>query len=109
MKPFILSLLALLLSSMVSVAQISGDYLIEKQDSAFVLIQNGQRVPFDTAQVQVSLAQKSEEVTALETEIGLLERLVMLRRQLAVAREEKRTLFDIIEKARKCETPPSKK
>jgi hypothetical protein len=109
MKPFVLAMLALLFSSISSFTQISGDYRVEKQDSAFVLIQNGQRVPFDTAQVQVSFVQKSDEVSALETEIGLLERLVMLRRQLAVAREEKRTLLDIIEKARQCKTPPSEK
>ena len=107
MKPLLF--VPFLLLSIFASAQITTDYQVENRDSNFVLIQNGQRVPFDTAQVQVSLAQKSEEVTALETEIGLLERLVMLRRQLAVAREEKRTLFDIIEKARKCETPPSKK
>ncbi|MCB0534424.1 MAG: hypothetical protein KDD14_19645 [Saprospiraceae bacterium] len=86
----------------VATAQIAADYQIEKRDSAFVLIQNGRIVPFDTAQVQLNLVQKSDEVGALETEIALLERLVLLRRQLALAREEKRTLIDIIEKARQC-------
>lgn len=88
-------------------AQMS-DYLVEKRDSGFVLIQNGRTVQFDTAQVQVNLAQKADEVSTLETEIALLERLVMLRRQLSVARDEKRTLIDIIEKARKCENTSSK-
>lgn len=83
-------------------AQIAADYQIEKRDSGFALIQNGRAVPFDTAQVQQNLVQKSDEVGALETEIALLERLVLLRRQLAVAREEKRTLIDILEKARQC-------
>ena len=107
MKPFI-TLLALLFCSIFCIAQTSSDYLIEKQDSNFILIQNGRAVPFDTAQVQMNLRQKTEEVSAIETEISLLERLVMLRRQLAVARDEQRTLADIIEKARKCETPSSK-
>ncbi|MBK8968628.1 MAG: hypothetical protein R3D58_07060 [Saprospiraceae bacterium] len=111
MKPFIATaIITLFLFSKFGVCQIAGgDYQIEKQDSSFFFVQNGLRVPFDTAQVQVNLIQKSDEVIALETEIGLLERLVVLRRQLAVAREEKRTLLDIIEKARKCETTSSKK
>ena len=90
-------------------AQTGSDYKIEKHDSlGYVLLQNGRTVPFDTAQVQTNLVQKTEEVGTIETEIGLLERLVMLRRQLAVAREEKRTLNDILEKARQCTASPSK-
>ena len=98
-----------LLLSFFATAQTGSDYKIEKRDSlGYVLLQNGRTVPFDTAQVQTNLVQKSEEVGVIETEIGLLERLVMLRRQLAVAREEKRTLNDILEKARQCTeaTPP---
>ena len=92
-----------LLLSLFATAQTGSDYKIEKRDSlGYVLLQNGRTVPFDTAQVQANLAQKTEEVGFIETEIGLLERLVMLRRQLAVAREEKRTLNDILEKARQC-------
>src|SRR5262245_506107 len=98
-----------LLFSIFASAQTGSDYKIEKRDSlGYVLIQHGRTVPFDTAQVQVNLSQKMEEVTVLETEIGLLERLVMLRRQLAVAREEKRTLNDILEKSRQCTPSPSK-
>ena len=99
-----------LLLSLFATAQTGSDYKIEKRDSlGYVLLQNGRTVPFDTAQVQTNLAQKIEEVGVIETEIGLLERLVMLRRQLAVAREEKRTLNDILEKARQCtEVTPSK-
>ena len=99
-----------LLLSLFATAQTRSDYKIEKRDDlGYVLLQNGRTVPFDTAQVQTNLAQKSEEVGVIETEIGLLERLVMLRRQLAVAREEKRTLTDILEKARQCtEVTPSK-
>ena len=99
-----------LLLSLFATAQTGCDYIIEKRDSlGYVLLQNGRTVPFDTAQVQTNLVQKSEEVGVIETEIGLLERLVMLRRQLAVAREEKRTLNDILEKARQCtEVTPSK-
>ena len=99
-----------LLLSLFATAQTGSDYKIEKRDSlGYVLLQNGRPVPFDTAQVQTNLAQKTEEVGVIETEIGLLERLVMLRRQLAVAREEKRTLNDILEKARQCtEVTPSK-
>jgi len=108
MKPLIL-LLQLLLFGIHATAQITGDYQVQMQDSSFVLIQNGRTVPFDTAQVQANLVQKTDEVSALETEIALLERLVMLRRQLTVVREEKRTLIDIIEKSRKCENTSSKK
>lgn len=99
-----------LLLSLFATAQPGSDYKIEKRDSlGYVLLQNGRTVPFDTAQVQTNLVQKSEEVGVIETEIGLLERLVMLRRQLALAREEKRTLNDILEKARQCtEATPSK-
>lgn len=99
-----------LLLSFFATAQTAADYKIEKRDSlGYVLLQNGRTVPFDTAQVQTNLAQKTEEVGVIETEIALLERLVMLRRQLAVAREEKRTLNDILEKARQCtEVTPSK-
>lgn len=102
-------LIPFLLLSLFATAQTGSDYKIEKHDSlGYVLLQNGRTVPFDTAQVQTNLAQKSEEVGVIETEIGLLERLVMLRRQLAVAREEKRTLNDILEKARQCTLSPSK-
>ena len=103
-------LIPFLLLSFFAAAQTGSDYKIEKRDSlGYVLLQNGRTVPFDTAQVQTNLVQKSEEVGVIETEIGLLERLVMLRRQLAVAREEKRTLNDILEKARQCtEVTPSK-
>ena len=108
MKPLFI-LLTLCCSISITSAQISGDYKIEKRDSlGYVLIQNGKTVPFDTAQVQVNLAQKTEEVGTIETEIALVERLVMLRRQLAVAHEEKRTLTDILEKARQCTVLPSK-
>jgi hypothetical protein len=103
-------LIPFLLLSLFATAQTGSDYKIEKRDSlGYVLLQNGRTVPFDTAQVQTNLLQKTEEVGVIETEIGLLERLVMLRRQLAVAREEKRTLNDILEKARQCtEVTPSK-
>ena len=108
MKPLIL-LLTFCCSVSIATAQTGTDYKIEKRDSlGYVLIQNGKTVPFDTAQVQTNLAQKTEEVGTIETEIALVERLVMLRRQLAVAREEKRTLTDILEKARQCTVPPSK-
>jgi hypothetical protein len=108
MKPLLFLLSTFLFFS--ATAQTAADYKIEKRDSlGYVLLQNGRTVPFDTAQVQTNLVQKSEEVATIETEIGLLERLVMLRRQLAVAREEKRTLNDILEKARQCtEVTPSK-
>ena len=109
MKPLTPILIFLLLSNFVAKAQTAADYKIEKRDSlGYVLLQHGRTVPFDTAQVQTNLAQKTEEVGAIETEIGLLERLVMLRRQLAVAREEKRTLNDILEKTRQCTATPSK-
>jgi hypothetical protein len=107
MKPLLF--LLLLTGIFQASAQTGSDYKIEKRDSlGYVLIQNGRTVPFDTAQVQTNLAQKTEEVNTIETEIALLERLVMLRRQLAVAREEKRTLNDILEKTRTCATAPSK-
>ena len=109
MKPLTPILIFLLLSNFVAKAQTAADYKIEKRDSlGYVLLQHGRTVPFDTAQVQTNLAQKTEEVGAIETDIGLLERLVMLRRQLTVAREEKRTLNDILEKTRQCTATPSK-
>lgn len=98
-----ITILHLLLFSTIATAQIGSDYRVEKRDSGFVLIQNGRAVPFDTVQVKQNLADKTDEAVVLDTEIGLLERLVMLRRQLALVREEKRTLSDIIEKARRCD------
>ena len=98
----ILSILLALCLSLAASAQNSAEYRVEKGEKDFVLLQNGQYVVFDTLQVQTNLAQKTGEVSDLETEIALLERLILLRRQLVLAREEKRTLHDILEKARQC-------
>ena len=80
----------------------SSDYQVLRGEQDFVLKQNGKSVVFDTASVKVNLQQKGEEVLALESEIATLERLLTLRRQLLAVREEKRTLGDILQKARQC-------
>jgi hypothetical protein len=103
----ILPLLLALCLSLAAPAQNSAEYRVEKGEKDFVLVQNGQYVVFDTLQVQTNLAQKTGEVSDLETEIALLERLIHLRRQWVLAREEKRTLNDILEKARRCAATPS--
>jgi hypothetical protein len=67
----------------------------------YILIQDGkQRTPFDTAYVSQSLVSKSKDKAAIQTEIDLLERLVMLRRQLAIVSDERETLENILKKAR---------
>ena len=61
MKPLLFLLSTFLFFS--ASAQTGSDYKIEKRDSlGYVLLQNGRTVPFDTAQVQTNLVQKTEEV-----------------------------------------------
>jgi len=99
-QPVIILLLMLLLSSMAS----TQNYTVKHDSTGFKLIQDGQAVPFDTAFVATSLKIKTEEETALQTEILLLEQLLQRRRQLAAVLEEKKTLADILNQARKCVT-----
>lgn len=80
-------------------------YSIERDSTGgFVMIQGAQVIPFDTATVRQNLTQKDQALQVVENEIALLERLVLLRRQAAMIREEQKTLSEILEKARKCGT-----
>ena len=78
----ILSILLALCLSLAASAQNSAEYRVEKGEKDFVLLQNGQYVVFDTLQVQTNLAQKTGEVSDLETEIALLERLILQNERL---------------------------
>lgn len=96
--------LSLILAALLAFAQqpAAPDFKVERDTAGgFLLVQGGQRTPFDTTTLQNNLQQKRDEQLALETEIQLLERLVMLRRQVIVAKQEQTTLLDIIDKARK--------
>jgi len=83
-------------------AHAQTNYTIERDSAGFVMIQGGQATPFDTTTVRANIAQKEHQAAVIETEIQLLERLVLLRRQAAIVKEERNTLLDILEKARKC-------
>lgn len=98
------------LAAFVAQAQQTTDYKVERDTAGgFLLLQGGQRTPFDTATLQVNLKQKQEEQAALETEIQLLERLVVLRRQVQISKQEQNTLLDIITKARSAAVLPDTK
>lgn len=87
---------------MCSAAHAQINYSIERDSAGFVMIQEGRTVAFDTATVHRNLAQKDQALQVLENEIQLIERLVLLRRQAALVRDERNTLTDILEKARQC-------
>ncbi|MBV6442768.1 MAG: hypothetical protein EPGJADBJ_04492 [Saprospiraceae bacterium] len=97
--------LAAMLISLAAFAQ-TPTYSIERDSTTggFVMIQGAHVIPFDTATVSQNLKQKDQALQVIENEISLLERLVLLRRQAAQVREEKNTLVEILEKARKCGT-----
>lgn len=105
-----LFLIVCLLAFVATTAQ-AQDYTILSDSTTgkpgtFLMIQGGQATPFDTVTVNQNIAQKSEDITAIETEIALLERLVLLRRQAAAAKVERNTLFEILKRARLCGTKP---
>ncbi len=103
-QPVIILLLMLLWGSMASAQNTNNNYQVKHDSTGFKLIQDGQAIPFDTAFVAATLKTKAEEETAIQTEINLLEQLLLRRRQLAAVVEEKKTLQDIINQARKCVT-----
>lgn len=77
------------------------EYSVERDTlGRFLLLQNGQKTAFDTSYVVQSLAAKVKEEAAIKTEVDLLERLILLRRQMAVVADERKTLEEIIKKAR---------
>ena len=100
-QPVIILLLMLLFGSLASA---QSNYTVTHDSTGFKLLDDGQETPFDTAFVAATLKIKAEEETALQTEINLLEQLLLRRRQLAAVVEEKNTLQDIINQARKCVT-----
>lgn len=73
---------------------------------AFLMLQGGQYTPFDTATVHQNILEKAQSIDAIETEIALLERLVVLRRQAAQAKQEQNTLLEILKRARICGIKP---
>lgn len=77
-------------------------YEVKRDSVGFYMLSNGNQTRFDTAQVVQTLEKKQEETLSIENEIQLLERLVVLRRQLAATRNDENTLREILEKARKC-------
>lgn len=94
-----LLIIALLAACFSATAQ--SEYRVERDSAGlFVLLQNGNKTPFDTAFVAASALKKQGEEADVKAEIDLLERLVLLRRQRAVIKEERNTLEDILKKAR---------
>lgn len=92
-------LILLLADSLCAAAQ--TEYSVERDTSGrFLLLQNGQKTIFDTAYVAQSLTSKVKEEAAIKTEIDLIERLILLRRQMAVIGDERKTLAEILKKAR---------
>ncbi len=77
-------------------------YEVKRDSVGFYMLSNSGQTRFDTAQVIQTIAKKREEQTAIDNEITLLERLVLLRRQAAANKNDETTLLDILEKARKC-------
>lgn len=82
-------------------AKAQTDFQVERDTAGqFLLIQDGAKTVFDTAFVANSLVTKTKEESAIKAEIELLERLILLRRQLAVVSDERKTLNDILKKSR---------
>ena len=98
MKAILTSLCLLLLCLSLS----AQSFEIRRDSVGFYMLSGSGQTRFDTAQVVTTLTQKRTESTAIETEIQLLERLVVLRRQLAATKSEETTLSEILEKARRC-------
>ena len=108
MRTFFLIFFSLVVS--LSKAQDNADYKVERDSvDRFFLLQGGRRTPFDTTQLRLSLQKKQGEQEALQAEINLLERIVILRRQVQVNKDESSTLLDIIDKARSAAVLNSKK
>lgn len=100
-------MLCLLIAPLMARAQ-AADYKVERDTAGgLLLVQNGQSVPFDTATIHNNITVKDEELSTVENEIALLERLVLLRRQAAQIKGEKRTLLDILDLSRKCPPLPA--
>lgn len=95
----LLIIAALLFVALAATAQ--TEYSVERDSvGRFLLLQSGQKTAFDTAYIAQSCAAKAKEEAAIKAEIDLIERLILLRRQVAVVGEEKRTLEDILKKSR---------
>lgn len=95
------SIVALLLAGGLALpAQTDYSITWDSTQNSFLMQQGKNQTKFDTGQVVINLAKGRETLGVIETEIQLLERLVLLRRQAAQVREENRTLEDILGKAR---------
>jgi len=80
----------------------SQDFKVSRDSAGFVLEQNGQRVPFDTAFVALQLTERNTEAQKLAKDVQILEELVLLRRRLDMVTEERKTLDKILNAARQC-------
>lgn len=100
-------LLSIALCAFALVAMSQTDYKVERDtEGQFLLLQNGSKTVFDTAYVATSLDKKIKEEKAIQTEIDLIDRLILLRRQLAIVTDERKTLEDILKKSRDASKTP---
>jgi hypothetical protein len=94
-----LVIVSLLLLAASATAQTAPDFTVDRDTTGFYLLQaDGSRTRFDTAFVAQSLRDKSAQEAEFKAEADLIERLLVLRRSLAIAREEKTILQKILKK-----------
>jgi len=83
------------------------DFKVERDTAGtFFLLSAGQRTAFDTAAVRVSLVRKASDEALLRSEVELLERLLTVRRQWAVVRDERDALAEILKQSQQCAKHP---
>lgn len=93
-----------LLASAFGAAAQTPQFSVARDSAGFFLVQDGgTKTPFDTAAVAQNLREKMTTELELRKEADLLERLLQIRKSLAILTEERRVLSEIIEKAKKCE------
>jgi hypothetical protein len=101
MKNKLVTLLIMLVLAFAANAQ-QPTFSVALDSVSFKLIQNGTETRFDTTSVSQSLKEKEATATVLKTEADYIERLLYLRRSIAVLNEEKTVLSEILKKAKQC-------
>lgn len=97
LKTFFLTILTLF-----TICAMQGQNVVTRDSTGYRLTQGrGRSVPLDTVQIATALKSKSQDQEVVQSEITLMEQLLQRRRQLAAIIEDKRTLSDILDQARK--------
>lgn len=90
---------------LLAVGAAAQDFKVERDTAGrFLLLSAGQRVAFDTAEVRRNWLRKASDEAALRQELELLERLLAVRRQWAVVRDERDALAEILKQSQQCAT-----